>query len=75
MNHVILVREIQRSTAEQTSQLFTHLAREIQREKSKRFPAEGVTKYNKPCDKRIGLSPNGEATHCLMPIDPPSNGA
>ena len=59
MNHVILARENQSSIAEQTKQLFTHLARENQREKSKVFPAEGATIYNKPCDKRMSNVSHG----------------
>jgi hypothetical protein len=46
MNCVILARENLRSIAEQTEQLFTHLARENQREKSKGFPAEGLYTIN-----------------------------
>jgi hypothetical protein len=59
MNCVLLARENQRSIAEQTKQLFTHLARENQREKSKVFPAEGATIYNKPCDKRMSNVSHG----------------
>jgi hypothetical protein len=74
VNCMILPREIQSSIAEQTKQLFTHLARVIQREKSKGFPAEGVTIYKQLDDKRIGTGLNGEATHGLIPIDLPSRG-
>jgi hypothetical protein len=63
MNHVILARENQRSIREQLSKIFTHLARENQREKSKVFLAEGATIYSQLCDKRRGTSPNGETTH------------
>jgi hypothetical protein len=44
---MILARDYQSSIAEQTKQLFTHLAREIQREKSKGFAAEGATIYDR----------------------------
>jgi hypothetical protein len=55
---------LQRKTKDQLknklTKLFTHLARENQREKSKVFPAEGATIYNQLCDKVKGTSPHWE---------------
>jgi hypothetical protein len=42
------------------NKLFTHLARENQRENSKVFPAEGATIYSQPCDKVKGTGPHWE---------------
>jgi hypothetical protein len=58
----LLAREHQRSIKKQIKQLFTHLARENQREKSKVFPTEGVTIYNQPCDNVGGTSPHWEVS-------------
>jgi hypothetical protein len=59
-NHAILVRKNQRSIKNKIYKLITHLARENQREKSKVFPAEGLTIYSQLCDKVKGISPHWE---------------
>jgi hypothetical protein len=60
MNHMILARENQSQLKNKLNKLYTHLARENQREKSKVFPAEGVTMYNQLFDKVKGTSPHGD---------------
>jgi hypothetical protein len=64
-NHVILARENQ--LKHKLNKLFTHLARENQREKSKVFPAEGATMYNQPFDKLKGTGVAMAATPMVEP--------